>query len=124
MASRRQTTRSPATRPQRLEKTLEAFANRLRQAEAWRGGAIRLQLTGAEGGSWCIEGGRPDVRLVRGTGSEEPVAVVMGEASALRAVLEGKKEGRAAFLAGGIRVRGDISYLQKISAELGTHSKS
>jgi len=38
-------------------------------------------------------------------------------------VLEGKVDGRAAFLAGGIRVRGDVMAVERLSSALGTHKR-
>ena len=62
-----------------------------------------------------------EVSLVKGDGDGAHTAEVIAEADAIRPVLEGKSDGRAAFLAGGIRVRGDVLALQRFSAALGTH---
>ena len=48
-----------------------------------------------------------------------PHVEVIGDANRIRAILEGRKEGRLQFYAGGIRVRGDLQYLSDLAYEMG-----
>jgi hypothetical protein len=43
----------------------------------------------------------------------------MGDADRIGAILDGSKEGRLQFYAGGICVRGDLHYLSELAYELG-----
>lgn len=86
--------------------------------------AIRIQLVGKEPEEWSIETVEGRARLSRGAGPANPSLEVIAEPAAFRAILEGKKEGRAAFLAGGIRVRGDVGAAERLSAAMGTHKPS
>jgi SCP-2 sterol transfer family len=86
--------------------------------------SIRLQLSGPHGGTWSIETVEGQPRLVRGHGSRTPSVEVHAEAESIRRVLDGTVDGRTAFLAGGILVRGDVASLEHLSASLGTHTAS
>ena len=62
--------------------------------------------------------------MLAGAASGECRAEVVGDARTIRDVLEGKVDGKEALLLGGIRVRGDIDFLERLSAALGTHRPS
>ena len=67
---------------------------------------------------------RDGVRVVPAAGRTGPPLVeVLGDPEAVRAVLSGEVEGRKRFLAGGIRVRGDLRYLSDLALELGLLAK-
>jgi hypothetical protein len=44
---------------------------------------------------------------------------VIGDAGAVQDILDGRVDARERFLAGGIRVRGDLRYLSDLGLELG-----
>ena len=86
--------------------------------------SIRIQLLGERSGVWGIETVKGEVQLSRGAGPSNPTLEVIAKPAVIRAILDGKKDGRAAFLAGGIRVRGDIAAAERLSAAMGTHKPS
>jgi hypothetical protein len=99
--------------------SIENFVKRLSKAKALRPGSIMLRLTGKGGGDICLECSNGGVRVSKGLPKGAPVIEVMGEGRRILAILEGKKDGRVQFLAGGIRVRGNIRYLSDLAMELG-----
>ncbi len=108
------------------EEALQGLVKRMSERRASVGGThhIRLQVEGDGGGVWVIDLGDPGAGLAIGESGREPTAEVVADGAALRAVLEGRIDGRDAFLAGTIRVRGDIVALEQLSASLGTHVPS
>jgi hypothetical protein len=104
-----------------LGRALESLAERMAQAPGQFEGTIVLRLEGDEGGIWSIHSTSEEARVVPGASSGEYRAEVLGDATTIREVLEGKTDGRQALLGGGIRVRGDIEFLERLSAALGTH---
>ncbi len=104
-----------------IEPALEALVTRMRQGEGEQH-AIRLQLSGPQGGTWSVETVEGQLRLVKGSGSQSPRVEVHADAASIRRVLDGEVDGRAAFLSGGILVRGDVASLERLSAALGTHA--
>jgi len=115
-------TRPEATTAQSIEPALEALVTRMNRSEARaQEHSIRLQLFGPEGGTWLIESVEGELRLVKGPGTAMPKVEVHADATSIRRVLEGEIDGRAAFLSGGILVRGDVLSLERLSAALGTH---
>ena len=105
-----------------VEGALQSLAKRMREHSGELGPhRIRLSINGAGGGVWTLQSRDGEVSLVKGDGDGAHTAEVIAEADAIQPVLEGKTDGRAAFLAGGIRVRGDVLALQRFSAALGTH---
>jgi len=105
-----------------IERALESIAKRMREQRApLAPHHIRLNLRGDGGGVWTLRTGAEGVSLTSGEGDGEPTVEVIAEAEAIRGVLEGEVDGREAFLAGGIRVRGDVMAIEQLSAALGTH---
>ncbi len=119
MAAPRSRTRSPKPRKNKVEGYLRDFAQRLGETKAARKGSIALRLTGAGGGEYFLDCSKGSVRLAKGMPRTAPLIEVMGDAKRIQAILAGKKEGRTQFLAGGIRVRGDLRYLSDVALELG-----
>jgi alkyl sulfatase BDS1-like metallo-beta-lactamase superfamily hydrolase len=112
-----------AASSQSIEPALEALVTRMNRSEARaQEHSIRLQLSGQQGGMWAIETVEGQLRLVKGPGSATPRAEVHADAATIRRVLDGEVDGRAAFLSGGILVRGDVASLERLSAALGTHA--
>jgi len=112
---------SAESRSALIVRALESLAERMTKAPGQFKGRIVLRLEGDEGGTWSIDATGEEARVVPGTVSGEYRAEVMGDARTIREVLQGKTDGRQALLAGGIRVRGDVEFLERLSAALGTH---
>ncbi len=97
---------------------LKTFAKRLDKTKALKKGLILLRLTGADGGEYCLDCSPKGVRIEKKMTHSTPLIEVIGDAKRIRAVLDGKKDGRTQFLAGGIRIRGDLRYLSDLAIEL------
>lgn len=102
---------------------LRPLLERATKLEGLRDGVIRFRFS---------DGGEAVVRCSRGKAdlSEEPAAMegeplieVMGDRKRIQAIIDGKKEARAQFLAGGLRIRGDIRYFSDLALELGILSE-
>src|SRR5215831_3933292 len=107
-----------------VEGALQILVKRIREHPGPLGSHnIRLQLHGPGGGLWSLRTAADGVTLVTGEGEGPHTAEVMGDSEAIRAVLECTRDGRDAFLAGGIRVRGDVLAVEQLSAALGTHKR-
>lgn len=100
-------------------KALETVAKRFASLEARKPGAIQFRLTGGESGEFALEvDDRRQVKQTAGKSRQKPRIQVTGDGKQVRMVLEGKREATKAFLAGGIQVRGDIRYLERVLLEL------
>jgi len=108
--------------PHSMDEPLQSLASRIREHPGPLGShRIRLSLHGEGGGVWTLQTDAAGVSLVPGEGDGAPTVEVIAEVDAIRPVLEGSQDGRAAFFAGGIRVRGDVLAIEQFSAALGTH---
>jgi hypothetical protein len=114
---RRSTMASPKSQP--VETVLGNAAKRLGTAKALRGGHILLHLKGTGGGVYHLDCSAGPPKVVKGAPRAAPTIEVIGDAKRILAIIEGKKDGRRQFLAGGIRVRGDLRYLSDLALELG-----
>lgn len=100
-------------------KALEAITKRFASVETREPGAIQFQLTGDEGGDFALEvDNRRQVKQTAGNSQQKRKILVTGDGDKVRMVLEGKRDPAKAFLAGGIQVRGDIRYLERVLQEL------
>lgn len=102
-----------------LKDPLHQFAQQLSNMKTLRDGRIVLRMTGESGGNYCLhcKGGRVTLSQDIPEGSHN--AELIGEAKQIRPILDGKKDARAHFLAGGFRVKGDIKYISDLAMELG-----
>lgn len=111
-----QKTRRETSRP--LEATILALGRKVSDAVPKAQGTIVLRCsdTGAE---FALEGlgSRPRVTSRRGEGAHQ--VEITGPEAILRAVIEGRQEASRALVAGGIRVRGDLPYLEAVLKDLG-----
>lgn len=96
-----------------------SLAKKLEKAEALREGAMLFRLTGKEAGEYRLECSAKGVRVAKGMPRGAPLLEVMGDAQRIRAIIEGKKDARKQFFAGGLRVRGDLLYAAELGRELG-----
>jgi len=110
-----------APRPSALapEVRLEAFAKRLARGSTLKKATALLRLTGTGGGDFCLQCSPEGVHVTKGAPPGEHDIEVMGDAARIHAILEGKRDARAIFLGGGIRVRGNIRYWSDIAYQLG-----
>jgi hypothetical protein len=98
---------------------LEPLVERLSSTRSVRPGTITLHLTGGRPAHLLCE--PSGVRTAEGplAGAEPPLLEVYGDADRIRAILDGEKDAVREFLAGGLRVRGDLRYLSDLGMELG-----
>ncbi len=105
-----------------LNDSLGRLAQRLRESKSLRRGDIVFRLVGPAGGNYCLECSESEVRVAEfaAAGADrQPLIEVMGGAETIRAIIDGEKDATKQFLAGGIRVRGDLRYLSDMALELG-----
>lgn len=100
------------------EARLNEFCTRLALATRLRRGKILFKLTEPDG-EFCLDCEPGNVRVSKEIPAAGHDIQVYGPASRILAILEGKKDGRAQFLAGGIRVRGNMAYLSDLALQLG-----
>jgi len=82
-------------------------------------GLIALRLSGTGGGDYVIDSSHGGLIESSEAATQKPRVEIMGDAKRIQAIAEGKKDPRKQFLAGGIRVRGDLRYLSDVLLELG-----
>lgn len=108
-----------------VDQVLKQLAGRFDRAHSRKEGTIHLQLLGAGGGDFVIASDRLKTTVSGGAKSKPAVSGesahlrIIGDADRIRAILEGRKDGLAAFAGGGIRVQGDLRYLSALATELG-----
>ena len=106
---------------EKVQAALEKTAKNLSGAKILREGAIAFRLTGEGGGDFCLDCTAGKTKLAAGIPRRVsmPLVEVIGDAQRIRSILEGKKDAKAQFLAGGFRVRGDLNYLSDLAMECG-----
>lgn len=109
-----------------VQDALEQLRERMDECRTVKPGDIDLHLSGESGGEFRISSGRGKTTISsaadRGTGSR-PLLEVWGDADTIRAIIDGEKDPVRQFLAGGMRVRGNLRYLSEIGVELGILDK-
>ncbi|MGK5631783.1 SCP2 sterol-binding domain-containing protein [Streptomyces sp. URMC 123] len=106
--------------------SLGRLARKLQACDSVRQGGLVFRLTDPGAGAYRLECGAAELRItdVSGAGVDsEPLVEVIGRGETLCAILDGEADARQRFLAGGLRVRGDLSYLNDVAVELGLLSK-
>ena len=96
-------------------------AEKLHRDRLLRDGTIVLRAD-SEAAGVVVRMGSNGFEVVPLAGVEEgapPLLEVIGDPKRLAAIVRGEKDGRRQFLAGGIRVRGDMSYLSELGMRLG-----
>ena|SRR5215831_10558901 len=110
----------PQSAPGSVQDSLGALAVKVTGARVARAGDIVLRLSGKGGGTYRLACGHKEVRVTETADvSVRPLIEVIGDAATVQAVLDGKVDARKQFLAGGIRIRGDLQYLSDLALELG-----
>jgi hypothetical protein len=119
-SSRGSSTSKRAVQP-KIAAHLEAFARRLNTITAANThGTILLRVKGRDGGDYAF-GCRQEgvIRAAAGADLSGHRLVVTADDTHVKDILDGKKNARKAFLAGGIRVQGDIQFAVDLAYELG-----
>jgi hypothetical protein len=105
-----------------LEDSLAALGQKIDQAKATRQGVIVFHVSGTDSGSYRLntsQGQTGIAKFAESVDDKRPLIEVMGDAATIQAVIEGENDAVKTFLAGGIRVRGDLRYLSDLALELG-----
>lgn len=95
---------------------------RLQSSKALRDGAIAINATGSVTARYRLasEGGRVEASEVTDQSDVmPPVIEVIGDAGTLSAIMDGKADAREEYLAGRLRVQGDLRYLSDLAVEIG-----
>jgi hypothetical protein len=104
-----------------LATAAKAAAERLHKERILQPGTIVLHSGSAAGGFMLRSGdGGVEIRpLEAGDDTGSARLEVVCDPQRLASIIEGKKDARLQFFAGGIRVRGDIAYLSELGMRLG-----
>jgi SCP-2 sterol transfer family len=116
-------TQMPAKGPKKraagpLDVTLSSLAARVTEKAPRAEGSIVLRVTDT-GEEYTVEGTGRRAKVARSVGSRQPAVQVRGTSDVIRGVLAGEIEASRAFADGGIRVRGDLRYLEGVLKDLG-----
>jgi predicted lipid carrier protein YhbT len=122
----RKTKARPAARPaaaraearKALQSTLDTVAGRLLRDRRLRPGSIVFRDPDDEHAAFALRASGDTVEIVAGVDAD-PVLEVSGDPRRLKSIIEGQKDARAQFFAGGISVRGDMHYLSELGMTLG-----
>ena len=111
--------KSVTQKAESVREVLTNTAQRLSPCEVLRDGVIAFRLTGEGGGDCFLDCRNKIATLIEGQPprDEVPLLEVIGDGERISSIVAGKKNAQALFLAGGIRVRGDIEYLSKLAVE-------
>jgi hypothetical protein len=104
-----------------LQDLLEHLSGRLAKSKVMKRGDIVFLLSGPGGGNYVVECTEGQARVAQSAAAgvdRTPLIEVIGDAKRIHAILAGQKDAREQFLAGGIRVRGDLRYFSNIALEL------
>jgi len=98
---------------------LRPIVERAGNIKGLRDGAVRFRFS--EGGDAVIRvtRGRAELSAEPESTEDEPLLEVMGDRRRIEAIIAGKKDALEQFLAGGLRIRGDLQYFSDIATELG-----
>jgi hypothetical protein len=104
-----------------LQAAARSAAERLHRDRVLQPGSIVLHSGSGAGGFMLksSEGGVELQALEAGADSGSARIEVICDPARLTSIIEGKKDARMQFFAGGIRVRGDMAYLSEIGLRLG-----
>src|SRR5687768_9206158 len=107
------------TRPP-VKEMLASLTNRLDQSKITRRGDIVLRLSGEGGGNYCLSCGlgQTTLRQTDAMGDRPPLIEMSGDAQIICDIFEGKRNAFKQFLAGGLRLRGDLRYFSDLAFEM------
>lgn len=98
---------------------VDRFAAKLSKSKHLREGRFALRFTGLNQGTLSFNCSKDGVTISEGDSVAPPVVEMIGDRDLILSVLDGKKDGRAQFIAGGFRIRGDLKYASDVALELG-----
>lgn len=103
-----------------VKEMLASASARLNESRLTRRGDIVLRLSGEGGGNYCLscDPGKTTVHEVDPLGSRSPLIEVSGDAQIICDIFEGKRNAFKQFLAGGLRLRGDLRYFSDLALEM------
>jgi hypothetical protein len=99
--------------------TMQAFAEKLSKAQGLRDGHIVVRMTGAAAKDYFVHCRNGKATLADNAPAGHPLVELIGDPKRIGPVLSGTKDARKVFLAGGLRVRGDIRYVSDLGMRLG-----
>jgi SCP-2 sterol transfer family len=102
-----------------VDESLQRVAKKFSGMKCLRDGHIVLRLSGEGGGTYALKCEERKVSLVGEVPAGQHPMELIGDSRRVLSILEGKKDARTQFLAGGFRVRGDIRYVSDLGIELG-----
>ena len=106
-----------------LEDAVASAAEKLRGDRVLREGSIVLRADSESAAGVVVRSGRKGVELAplaaAAADDAPPLIEVIGDPRRIAAIVRGEKDARRQFLAGGLRVRGDMSYLSELGMRLG-----
>ena len=109
---------STLTHHSELAEALTRVAESLSGSPRLTGGQIVFRQIGDNPGTFVVSGsdGKLFVTDTRGAVNDSDTRVeILGDGKVLAAILRGEQDARDAFLAGGIRVRGDLRYFSDLA---------
>jgi putative sterol carrier protein len=104
--------------PSEIESSLSELSRTLSDSAHLKHGSILIRFTDS-GDEYSIETTGREARMIRAAPATAPLVEVAGSSRALKAIMDGRKEASRAFLAGGIRVQGDVPYLEALLKDIG-----
>jgi putative sterol carrier protein len=104
--------------PSEIESSLTAVSRKLSDSAQLKPGSILIRFTDS-GEEYSIEMTHGEARMIRATPATAPLVEVSGNSTVLKEIMDGTKEASSAFLDGGIRVQGDVPYVEVLLREIG-----
>jgi hypothetical protein len=114
MSTRKTTQASGAS----LKPALLRFASRVSNAVPAVTGGIHVRCTDCDD-EYSLEDIGRSARVAESLGKGAPIVRITGPSSVLEEVLEGRLGAAEALVRGGIRVRGDVEYLERVLKDVG-----
>jgi hypothetical protein len=108
--------------PDTLEDSIRRISDRLAKSKCLKAGNIVFTVPESGTGNYVIACGEALARVVDARAmktGDMPLIEVIGDAKRIQSILDGQTDARKQFLAGGLRVRGDLRYLSDLALELG-----
>ena len=110
-----------------LAGSLDTLSKKLNKASYIRDGEIVLHLSGKSGAEYRLHTDKRKTTIIKGRAgvseSVKPSLEIWCDAARMKTILDGKKDPVKQFLAGKMRVRGDIHYLSELGEEIGILQK-
>ena len=114
-------------RPDRPDRPDVAFlrpvVERASEIKGLRDGVVRFRFSDGHDAVIRVARGRAELSDEPDSTDDETLLEVIGDRRRIEAIVAGKKDARQQFLAGGLRIRGDIQYFSDIAMELGIISE-